>query len=200
MSATGDPSIFQLSNFNPDDLLSHPEGEIEVSMGNIPFSLDEYNQPTSPSMLSDYDFSSAMAGPSSQPLTQPLSPTDTTDLSMFYSPDTHDQPSSSPPSSSAQHRDFGSFGSSDGMFQYVNLDQATTMNEDVPPFGHAAGTGSIVPPPGGGGGGGGYHPSPANAVYGSMRRAGGSWKATYPGGPETPIDSSPPRSWGVPAS
>lgn len=33
MSATADPGIFQLMNVNPNDLMAHPTGEIEVSLG-----------------------------------------------------------------------------------------------------------------------------------------------------------------------
>ncbi|KAJ6558559.1 hypothetical protein DFH09DRAFT_534876 [Mycena vulgaris] len=37
LSATGDPSIFQLSNFDPQTLLSHPTGQLEVSLGQMAF-------------------------------------------------------------------------------------------------------------------------------------------------------------------
>ncbi|KAJ7200817.1 hypothetical protein GGX14DRAFT_659531 [Mycena pura] len=37
LSATGDPSIFQLSNFDPQSLLDHPTGQLEVSLGNMEF-------------------------------------------------------------------------------------------------------------------------------------------------------------------
>ncbi|KAJ7874693.1 hypothetical protein B0H14DRAFT_3859668 [Mycena olivaceomarginata] len=38
LSATGDPSIFQLSNFDPQSLLDHPTGELEVSLGQMDFA------------------------------------------------------------------------------------------------------------------------------------------------------------------
>ncbi|KAJ7675097.1 hypothetical protein B0H17DRAFT_1140526 [Mycena rosella] len=37
LSATGDPSIFQLSNFDPQTLLDHPTGQLEVSLGQMAF-------------------------------------------------------------------------------------------------------------------------------------------------------------------
>ncbi|KAJ6603110.1 hypothetical protein B0H10DRAFT_644679 [Mycena sp. CBHHK59/15] len=37
LSATGDPSIFQISNFDPQSLLEHPTGQLEVSLGQLSF-------------------------------------------------------------------------------------------------------------------------------------------------------------------
>ncbi|KAJ7502787.1 hypothetical protein B0H11DRAFT_1711498 [Mycena galericulata] len=37
LSATGDPSIFQLTGFDPESLLQHPTGQLEVSLGEITF-------------------------------------------------------------------------------------------------------------------------------------------------------------------
>ncbi|KAJ7497114.1 hypothetical protein FB451DRAFT_967132, partial [Mycena latifolia] len=37
LSATGDPSVFQLSNFDPQSLLDHPTGQLEVSLGQMSF-------------------------------------------------------------------------------------------------------------------------------------------------------------------
>ncbi|KAJ7782872.1 hypothetical protein B0H16DRAFT_471606 [Mycena metata] len=37
LSATGDPSVYQLSNFDPQSLLDHPTGQLEVSLGQMNF-------------------------------------------------------------------------------------------------------------------------------------------------------------------
>ncbi|KAJ7128884.1 hypothetical protein C8R43DRAFT_957402 [Mycena crocata] len=37
LSATGDPSIFQLSDFDPQTLLDHPTGQLEISLGQMSF-------------------------------------------------------------------------------------------------------------------------------------------------------------------
>ncbi|KAJ7251782.1 hypothetical protein B0H12DRAFT_1185159 [Mycena haematopus] len=37
LSATGHPSIFELSNFDPQSLLDHPTGQLEVSLGQMNF-------------------------------------------------------------------------------------------------------------------------------------------------------------------
>ncbi|KAK7057403.1 HMG box domain-containing protein [Favolaschia claudopus] len=37
LSATGDPSVFELSDFDPQSLLDHPTGQLEVSLGHFDF-------------------------------------------------------------------------------------------------------------------------------------------------------------------
>ncbi|KAJ7188483.1 hypothetical protein C8R46DRAFT_22145 [Mycena filopes] len=37
LSATGDPSVFAISNFDPQSLLDHPTGQLEVSLGQMNF-------------------------------------------------------------------------------------------------------------------------------------------------------------------
>ena len=199
MSATGGQDIFQLSNLNPDDLLAHPEGELDISMAKMPFSLADDDQFNLSAALEDFDFSTALASTSSHPMnsSQPVSPTDPPDIaSLYYSQDGIHSQSPSSPIHQQQRRDFGSF-SSDMMLQYINLDGAPPAPGERPfspthHNNHSTGSAPVASP-------GSYVP-PAGAAYSSTRRVGQSWKSPpYGGSPSSPVDRSSSR-WGVPAS
>lgn len=66
LSATGDPSIFELSNFDPQSLLDHPTGQLEVSLGQMNFPGFEDSIPN----MSDFPYFS------SQPYTTDIGPTE----------------------------------------------------------------------------------------------------------------------------
>lgn len=208
LSATGDPSIFQLSNFNPDSLLTNPEGEIEVSMGHVPFSYDQQsNFPDPANLFGDFDFSAAAAGPSSQPMDDssagPLSPIEHAPefSSLFQTNNIADSSSNMP------QPDFGSF-SADSMYQYLNLEPSmsasvpppeTTPSRPPPPV-HSQSMpfmtndpedADTAPP-------GPYIP-PAGAAHSSTRRVAASWKPNF-APPDSPVDHSPTRPWGMSAS
>jgi hypothetical protein len=73
--ATGDPSIFQLDNFDPNTLTSDPLGEIEVSMGQpTPYPFDLIPD------FSGFDFNSPSTTADSQ-----TSINESTELSSFFS-------------------------------------------------------------------------------------------------------------------
>jgi hypothetical protein len=63
LNGTNQSDIFELGNFNPDDLLSDPQGEIEVSMGQLPSS-SWLQMPMFGGPCDLSDFSSSTAGPS----------------------------------------------------------------------------------------------------------------------------------------
>jgi hypothetical protein len=195
MSTTGDPSVFQLSNFNIQDLLSNPEGEIEVSLGQIPFSFGQQSS-NGPDMFCHYNFGSPVAGPSLQStentnvnLSQTLSSNETLpDFSTFFS--------NQPPNGSAsipEQRDSNSF-SNDNIFQFLDLEAAgpadapassqafstytnTSLDQDSIQSTHTMPPGPYVPPTG--------------AAYSSTRRVAASWKPPFVTSPDSPVEHSP---------
>jgi hypothetical protein len=196
INTTDHPSIFELDNFDPNALLEHPSGEIDVSLGEFNFDATQFN-------FGDFDFSA----PALQSTTDSgsIAPTDTNFndfASLFSSPnpvvDTTSVPAVPP---QQQHREF-SFNS-DNMLDYLNFD--TTLDPAVaqpppqqqqhaaPLLDHSFGaTPAPVPAPSS------HYVPPAGAAYSSTRRVAASWKPRF-AAPDSPIDHSPPHPWGVPA-
>jgi len=190
LSATGDPSIFQLSHFDPNSLTSHPSGEIEVSMGQLHFPFE-----TQPSQLSSPDFSNfdfgSLSGPSSSHYLDNtntgISPVDhTTDLASLFPSHAVD-----PTSSASENVDFSSYLNFDDVPPDVTPSRHT-QSQSMPPIEQQAIETTTTPSAP-------YIP-PAGAAYSSTRRVGASWKSSFTTAPDSPIDHSPPRQWGVPAS
>ena len=181
LSATGHPSIFQLDNFDASVLTSNPSGEIEVSMGQqAPYSFDSGFIPD----FSGFDFtgtagSSAM---SSQIITgNGLSPTDESPDFASLFPDALCSPTELDVYNADDFIDF------DGSAHITSSSTVETLGTS-----QAADTISGTRPPVP------YIP-PAGAAYSSTRRVAGSWKPSF-ATLDSPIDVSPPRSWGVPAT
>jgi hypothetical protein len=191
LSSTGDPSVYQLSNVSSDDIINRPLEEIEVSMGEMPFTThDPFNFDT------NLDFSSFMAQSQDQSTVtssaqdmQPL----LQDFSVLFSDKPMDQ----------SQRDFSS--SDSNIFQYINLEP--TLKDDDSPDTAAYPTPSpqnekIIAKPA-------TTPStsqhtpytpPAGAALSSTRRVAANWKPSFSGRPDSPVDHSPPQQWGVSAS
>jgi hypothetical protein len=187
LSSTNDPSVYQLSQLDTEDLWSHPQGEIEVSLGQMPLpGPDAFN-------FDDFDFSSFLSQIQSEPalMTAQESRTLAQDLSTLLLDKSFEQP----------QRDFSSSDSS--IFQYVNLDSA--LRDDDPSASayptpspqedqNESNSSACVAPAQT------TYTPPAGAMFSSTRRVAASWKPSFTAKPESPVDHSPPRQWGVPAS
>lgn len=153
LSATGDPAIFQLDNFNVDSLLDNPSAPIEVSMGQM-------------NSITPFDFSEVdFLG--SQPFNNTIEPS-----LLFNNPDEYINFDPSPLDSAA---------SRSNSFQHVAPTPMVEQRQSASP---------TAPTP--------YVP-PAGAAYTSTRRVAASWKPQY-AIDDSPIDTSPPRAWGVSAN
>jgi hypothetical protein len=179
LSVTGDQSIFQLDNFDPNTLLSNPSGEIEVSMGQpAPYPFDSTFIPD----FSGFDFSGSSTT-ASQTTAAGQSPTDeVAEYASFLSG--HANYSS---------LDYESYNADD----FINFDGFPTLNPavspaDMPTTSQPLEQTSEMPQPTP------YAP-PAGAAHSSTRRVAGSWKPSFAIS-DSPIEVSPPRSWGVPAT
>jgi hypothetical protein len=172
LSATGDPSIFQLDNFDPSTLISDPLDEIEVSMGQtIPYSFDSAFTPD----FSGFDLSGSSTIGSQSPTD------DITEYASFSGDADH---------SSLDHE---SYNADD----FINFDGILTLPPILSPVDMPTTSqrldqmsGALQPTP--------YAP-PAGASHSSTRRVAGSWKPSFVV-TDSPIDVSPPRSWGISAT
>jgi hypothetical protein len=179
LSATGDPSIFQLDNFDASTLTSNPLGEIEVSMGQpVPYPFDSSFIPD----FSGFDFSDSSTMASQTSAAHIGSSTDeAAEYTSLFSGNTI--------YSSLDH---DSYNADD----FINFDGVPTSTLTISP-GNMPSTSQLFdrtletlqPTP--------YAP-PAGAAHSSTRRVAGSWKPSFAIS-DSPIDVSPPRSWGVPA-
>jgi hypothetical protein len=176
-SAAGDSSIFHLSNFDPNSLMAHPLGEIEVSMGQAPFTFEQQSNQLSSPDFSNFDFGS-LSGPSRMDnVNTGISTEDHAPLFPAHGVD--------PSYSASESIDFSNYLNFDDVPLDVtpSLPPPTTQPVEPQPM---ETTSPSAPSP------------PAGAAYSSTRRVGASWKSSYV--PDSPIDHSPPRQWGVPAS
>ena len=197
-----------------DDLWSHPQGEIEVSLGQMPLPGPDTFQ------FDDFDFSSFLSQLQSESamVTAQESRTLAQDLSTLLLDKSLEQPATVTAQESrtlAQdlstllldksleqpQRDFSASDSS--IFQYVNLDSA--LRDEDPPVSvyptpspqhdeKASNSSACVAPAQT------TYAPPAGAMFSSTRRVAASWKPPFTVKPESPVDHSPPRQWGVPAS
>lgn len=179
LSATGDPSIFQLDNFDANTLTSNPSGEIEVSMGNsTPYPFDSSFIPD----FSGFDFSGPSTMTSQTLAANSQSPTDeAAEYTSLFSGNVMYSPLD-PENYNAD--DFINFDGGAALFQ--TNPSADTLSTSQPLDQTSE---RLHPTP--------YAP-PAGAVYSSTRRVAGSWKPSFAIS-DSHMDASPPRSWGVPA-
>ncbi|KAJ6497877.1 hypothetical protein C8R45DRAFT_899415 [Mycena sanguinolenta] len=162
LSATGDPSIFELSNFDPQLLLDNPTGPLEVSLGQMDFP---FGDPI-PNMA-DLPYYG------SQSYAADASPTDFhSDLASLFP-----LMNSSAPTSN----DFGGSYNAD---DFLNLDGNTSDTALAPAVEQRSPETTPSRPT--------YVP-PSGAAHSSTRRVGGKWRPP----PESPVEQSPPTSWGV---
>jgi len=178
LSATGDPLIFQLDNFDASALTANPSGEIEVSMGQSAL------YPFDPSFIPDFsgfNFAESSTTVSQTFTANSISPTD--EAAHYASVFSGNTLYSSLDHDSYNAADFINF---DGVPDSISISPA-----DIPSpsqlLDQTSETLQSTP----------YLP-PAGATHSSTRRVAGSWKpsfAIY----DSPIDVSPPRSWGVPS-
>ncbi|TFK75332.1 hypothetical protein BDN72DRAFT_787252 [Pluteus cervinus] len=183
LSSTGDPSIFQLSNFDPQSLATNPTGEIEVSLGQVAFPYETDSSGHQLPDFSSFTFVSPTADPNPVPaLETPIHSVDPLahDFTKFFS-DTE------------APLDYSSYNADD----YLNFDNSTISDDSHAPTpverrvsGGAPLTPAVIPSSS-------YVP-PAGAAYSSTRRVAGSWKPPFHAA-DSPLDHSPPRPWGVPA-
>ncbi|KAF7375984.1 HMG box domain-containing protein [Mycena sanguinolenta] len=162
LSATGDPSIFELSNFDPQILLDNPTGPLEVSLGQMDFP---FGDPI-PNMADLPYYGSQSYVPDPSPTTDFQS-----DLASLF-PLLNSAPTSN---------DFGGNYNAD---DFLNLDGNPSDTAPAPAVEQRSpettpGRPAYVPPSG--------------AAQSSTRRVGGKWRPP----PESPVDQSPPTSWGV---
>jgi hypothetical protein len=205
MSATGDPSIFQLPNLNPDFLLEHPTGELEVSMGShhlASFGFHPQSQEFTTfaeDVFGSFDFS--LSGPS-QPRNSPSSPSSVNPSeapSRTLSPVDQDSDLRSFfPNEADTQRSLGAFGAD--MMQYLNLEPPLPPTNTTPtrrprspntppvsPVAQSKETASYQPP--------------AGASKSSTRRVAASWKPSFAvADDESPIEATPRERWGVSAT
>lgn len=182
LSGTGDPSIFQLSNFDTN-LISNPTGEIEVSMGQFPFAFDAQNN-FLPQDFANFDFSHLNPDiPGSLPIDPspgfsslfPTLDSSSIEYNGSYDADAFinydDQGPLEPPASRVAS----------------SVRSLPVQQTEERPSGMAVSpsTAPYAPPPG--------------AAYSSTRRVAGSWKPSF-AIVDSALDHSPPRAWGVPAS
>jgi hypothetical protein len=177
LSVTGDPSIFQLANFDASALTSNPMGEIEVSMG------QPSNYSFNPAFLSsEFDFSGPLNFMTSQ-ATAVNSQPPTHEASGFPSLLSNNSIHSGLEQEAYNADDFINFD--------YNISNSTVSPTDTPSTSHSLEqsleTPQFAP----------YIP-PSGAAQSFARRVAGSWKPSFVV-PDSHIDVSPPRSWGVPA-
>ncbi|KAJ6593691.1 hypothetical protein B0H19DRAFT_1056187 [Mycena capillaripes] len=112
LSATGDPSIFELSNFDPQSLLDHPTGQLEVSLGQMNFPGFEDSIPN----MSDF--------PYYQPYTADIGPTELPgDFTTYFPP--------MDPPTSASH-DFGGSYNADDFLNFDGNGSDTSSSQSAP--------------------------------------------------------------------
>lgn len=175
LSVTGDPSIFQLANFDASTLTSNPMGEIEVSMGqSTHYSFDSAFPPY-------FDFSGPLTMASQATAVNSQPPTD--EASEFSSLLSNDSICSGLGHEAYNADDFINFD--------YDISNSTVSPPGMPSTPHSfeqpLETPQFTP----------YTP-PSGAAHSSTRRVAGSWKSSFVI-PDSRIDVSPPRSWGVPA-
>ncbi|KAJ7287362.1 hypothetical protein C8J57DRAFT_1167430 [Mycena rebaudengoi] len=171
LSATGDPSIFQLRNFDPQSLLEHPTGQLEISMADLNFPFDEHMRAI-PDM-SDFHFD--LPSLPTRPYTTDVSPHEygNNSLDALF-----------PNMGSTTSQDFGGNYNAD---EFLNFDDNSTEASSSRPIITVEHSSPETTRP--------YVP-PAGAAYSSTRRVGASWKPPFPA--DSPIDQSPTRpSWSV---
>ena len=179
LSATGDPSIFQLDNLDASALVTNPSGEIEVSMGQpAPYPFDS-------SFIPDFSGFSFTESSTMVSQTFPANSISPTDEAAHYA--TLCSGNTVYPS-----LDHNIYNPED----FINFDGVPSSNSAVSPVNipstsqlldQTSETLQSTP----------YLP-PAGAAHSSTRRVAGSWKSSF-AILDSPLDVSPPRSWGVPA-
>jgi hypothetical protein len=186
ISATNDPGIYQFANLQTEDISVTPQGEIEVSMGQmLPPAPETFD-------FDDFDFTSFLASTQSEAAV--TSAQDSTllmqDLSTLFLESSFEQ----------AQRDFSL--SDNSIFQYVDLDSglkdedsSTTAYPTPSPQHdrHVSNSTTSVPQPQAS-----TYTPPAGAIFSSTRRVAASWKPVFTAEPELPDDPSPPRQhWRV---
>lgn len=169
LSATGDPSIFQLSHFDPNALLEHPTGQLEVSLGQMVFPGFEDPIPN----LSDF---SSYYTPEPYPADIDSTAFGGNLASLFPTMETN-APTS---------HDFGGNYNAD---DFLNFDDNSSDASSSRPAPAVEQRSPDTNRP--------YAP-PSGAALSSTRRVGASWTKPPPFVSGSPIEQSPTRStWSV---
>lgn len=182
LSCTGNQSIFQLNDFDPDTLTSNPTGEIEVLFN----PLDEL-----------HEFSSASGSVNlSNFCTNPLPAVSMSNNFLSFFPDLPSNPQTDFANYNAEdYLNFDGLVASEEMPQHVPNERhfsarlTPQQSPTAPPSKTHSSDSSTASTP--------YVP-PSGAPFSSTRRVAGSWKPPFEIA-DSPIDG-PPRPWGVPAN